>query len=164
MVLGIFQIALVLLNFIRNLELTFYKITMNQKSKLYYRELIYRVNGAAIEVHKELGPGLLESVYEKCLKIELKDWDIQFVSQANIPVVYKNQLVDANLRCDLLVEDSLIVELKAVDQILPIHAAQVITYMKLLQLPIGLILNFNCTNLYKEGQKTYVNELYRQLE
>lgn len=155
---------LVFLNFIRNLELTFYKISMNQKSKLYYKELIYRVNGAAIEVHRELGPGLLESVYEKCLKIELKEWDIQFVSQAHIPVVYKNQLVDANLRCDLLVEDSLIVELKAVDQILPIHAAQIITYMKLLQSPIGLILNFNCTNLYKEGQKTFVNELYRQLE
>lgn len=137
---------------------------MNKKSKLYYKELIYRVNGAAIEVHRELGPGLLESVYQKCLQIELKDWDIQFVSQASIPVVYKNKFVDANLRCDLFVEDALIVELKAVDQILPIHAAQVITYMKLLQSPIGLILNFNCTNLYKEGQKTYVNELYRQLE
>ncbi|TXI83325.1 MAG: GxxExxY protein [Crocinitomicaceae bacterium] len=137
---------------------------MNKKSKLYYKELIYRVNGAAIEVHRELGPGLLESVYQKCIQIELKDWDIQFVSQASIPVVYKNKFVDANLRCDLFVEDALIVELKAVDQILPIHAAQVITYMKLLQSPIGLILNFNCTNLYKEGQKTYVNELYRQLE
>ncbi len=137
---------------------------MNKKSKLYYKELIYRVNGAAIEVHRELGPGLLESVYQKCLQIELKDWEIQFVSQASIPVVYKNKFVDANLRCDLFVEDALIVELKAVDQILPIHAAQVITYMKLLQSPIGLILNFNCTNLYKEGQKTYVNELYRQLE
>lgn len=137
---------------------------MNEKSKLYYRELIYRVNGAAIEVHKELGPGLLESVYQKCLQIELKAWDIQFISQANIPVVYKNKIVNANLRCDLLVENSLIVELKAVDQIMPIHAAQLITYMKLLQSPIGLILNFNCTNLYKEGQKTYVNELYRQLE
>lgn len=137
---------------------------MNKKSKLYYKELIYRVNGTAIEVHRELGPGLLESVYQKCLQIELKDWEIQFVSQASIPVVYKNKFVDANLRCDLFVEDALIVELKAVDQILPIHAAQVITYMKLLQSPIGLILNFNCTNLYKEGQKTYVNELYRQLE
>lgn len=136
---------------------------MNERTKLYYKELIYRVNGAAIEVHKELGPGLLESVYEKCLKIELKEWDIQFASQVNVPVVYKEIPVETDLRCDLLIENSLVVELKTVERVLPIHEAQVLTYMRLLKSPIGMIINFNCSNLYREGQKTYVNEQYRKL-
>lgn len=132
---------------------TFYVIQMNERTKLYYKQLIYRVNGAAIEVHKELGPGLLESVYEKCLKIELKEWDIQYACQVKVPVIYKEIPVETDLRCDLLIEKSLVVELKTVERVLPIHEAQILTYMKLLNSPIGLIINFNCSNLYREGQK-----------
>ena len=134
------------------------------KTKTYYKSLIYRINGAAIEVHKELGPGLLESVYHKCLVYELQNRDIGFVSELSIPIQYKDIHLDADLRCDLLVENDVVVELKAIDKILPIHEAQLLTYMKLLQVPIGLMINFNCTNIYSEGQKTYVNEWYRLLE
>ena len=81
-----------------------------------------------------------------------------------IPVNYKGLEVEAGLRCDLLVEDILVVELKAVESIKPIFEAQLLTYMKLLKVPIGLMINFNVMNIYKEGQKTYVNEIYRNLE
>ena len=134
-----------------------------EKTKEYFTNLIYQVNVAAIEVHKELGPGLLESVYHKCLKHELKLDGIEFCSEMRVPVNYKGSQFDADLRCDLFVENSLIVELKAVEKILPIHEAQLMSYMKLLNVPIGLMLNFNCSNIFREGQKTYVNELYRYL-
>lgn len=81
-----------------------------------------------------------------------------------IPVNYKGLEVEAGLRCDLLIENSLVVELKSVDSIKPIFEAQLLTYMKLLKVPIGLMINLNVTNIYKEGQKTYVNEIYRDLE
>ena len=136
---------------------------MNERTKEYYKKLIYRVNGAAIEVHKELGPGLLESVYEKCLKLELEEWNIKYSCQLIVPVIYKGAPVETDLKCDLFIENSLVVELKTVERILPIHEAQILTYMRLLNTPIVLLLNFNCTNLYREGQKTYVNELYRNL-
>ena len=135
-----------------------------RKTKAYYKDLIYRVNGAAIEVHKEIGPGLLESVYHKCLVYELQRRNIMFQSELRIPIYYKDMEFDADLRCDLLVEDNLVVELKSMDKILPIHEAQLLTYMKLLQVPIGLMINFNCTHVFNEGQKTYVNEWYRILE
>ena len=89
---------------------------------------------------------------------------INFETELVIPINYKGIHVEADLRCDLFVEKRLIVELKAVEKVLPIHEAQLLTYMKLLEIPIGLIINFNVTNIYKEGQKTYVSELYRQLE
>ena len=133
-------------------------------TKTYFKDLIYQVNGAAIEVHKHIGPGLLESVYHKCLVKELSIREINFETELVIPINYKGMSIEADLRCDLFVEKKLIVELKAVEKILPIHEAQLLTYMKLLNIPIGLIINFNVTNIYKEGQKTYVNELYRQLE
>ena len=132
-------------------------------TKRYLKDLIYKVNGAAIEVHKALGPGLLESVYHKCMKHELSLRKINFQSELIIPVSYKGIRIDAELRCDLYVENILPVELKAIEGILPIHEAQIITYMKLLEAPEGLMLNFNVTNIFKEGQKTYVNELYRDL-
>ena len=132
-------------------------------TKCYLKDLIYKVNGAAIEVHKALGPGLLESVYHKCMKHELSLRKINFQSELIIPVSYKGIRIDAELRCDLYVENILPVELKAIEGILPIHEAQIITYMKLLEAPEGLMLNFNVTNIFKEGQKTYVNELYRDL-
>ena len=127
-------------------------------------KLIYEVNGAAMEVHQQLGPGLLESIYHQCMKEELKLRNISFQSEMIIPVKYKGKLIDTNLRLDLLVEGILPVELKAVEKILPIHQAQLLTYMKLLKLPKGLLINFNVTNLYYEGQKTMVNELYYDLD
>jgi GxxExxY protein len=133
-------------------------------TKTYLKDLIYQVNGCAIEVHKYLGPSLLESVYHTCLKKELTIRGFEFQTELTIPVNYKGLELETGLRCDLLVEKSLVVELKAVEKVLPIHEAQILTYMKLLQVPIGLLLNFNVTHVFKEGQKTYLNERYRYLE
>lgn len=133
-------------------------------TKTYLKDLIYQVNGCAIEVHKHLGPGLLESVYHSCLKKELTIWVFDFQTELIIPINYKGLEVEAGLRCDLFVEKTLVVELKSVEKVLPIHEAQLLTYMKLLEVPVGLIINFNVTHIFKEGQKTYVNELYRYLE
>jgi len=133
-------------------------------TKTYLKDLVYHVNGSAIEVHKNLGPGLLESIYHKCLEKELSIKDFKFKTELIIPINYKGLEIDANLRCDLFVENCLLVELKSVEKILPIHEAQLLTYMKLLKIPMGLMINFNVTNIYKEGQKTYINEIYRVLE
>lgn len=134
------------------------------KSKSYYKDLIYKVNGAAIEVHKYLGPGLLESIYHESLIIELCKRNILVETEVPIPVMYKDEFLSTHLRCDLIVEKSLIIELKSVKGILPIHEAQLLTYLKLLQFPIGLMINFNCTNIFYEGQKTYVNKYYNYLQ
>ncbi len=137
---------------------------MKQKiTKKYLKELVYKVNGAAIEVHKYLGPGLLEKVYHKCMMHELKLRNIKFQSEIPVVVDYKREELDTELRCDLLIEGILPVELKAVEAVQPIHEAQILTYMKLLDAPEGLLINFNVTNIFDEGQKTYVNELYRHL-
>ncbi len=132
-------------------------------SKSLLSDLTYQVNGAAIDVHKALGPGLLESVYHKCMKFELKTRGIRFESELVIPYNYKGNDIELDLRCDFLIEGILVVELKAVEAILPIHEAQLLTYLKLLKVPKGLLLNFNVEHIFKEGQKTYVNELYRFL-
>lgn len=110
------------------------------------------VIGAAIEVHRELGPGLLESVYEKALCRELSMRQIPFERQVQVPLDYKGESLDAHLRLDLVVDQSLILELKAVDHLLPIHEAQILTYLKLSHLPVGLLLNFYETRL-KDGLK-----------
>ncbi|MGM9476270.1 GxxExxY protein [Pedobacter sp. GSP4] len=132
-------------------------------TKNYLKDLVYKINGAAIEVHKALGPGLLESTYHKCMIHELNLRNISFKSELIVPVNYKGLVIDSNLRCDLLIEDSLVVELKSVENVSPIHAAQLLTYMKLLRVPIGLIINFNCSHIFTEGQKTYVNEIYESI-
>ncbi|MEA3445205.1 MAG: GxxExxY protein [Bacteroidota bacterium] len=132
-------------------------------TKTYLKNLVYKVNGAAIEVHKALGPGLLESVYHQCLKHELSLRKINYESQLIVPVEYKGLELDTKLRCDLFVENILPVELKAVSSILPIEEAQLMTYMNLLEAPEGLMINFNVIHLFNEGQKTYVNEMYRKL-
>ena len=132
-------------------------------TKTYLKDLTYHVNGAAIEVHKVLGPGLLESAYHKCLKYELSLRGINFLTEMFVPVNYKEMIIDADLRCDLFVENIIVIELKAVEKVLPIHEAQLMTYMKLLSSPKGIIYNFNTVNLYAEGQKTYVNDLYRNI-
>ena len=125
--------------------------------------LEYQITGACIEVHKHLGPGLLESVYQKCLSRELELRNISFKSEHIISVHYKGVILDTALRTDFLIGSDLLVELKAVESILPIHEAQILTYMKLLKVPKGLLVNFNCTNIIHHGKKSYVNEFYREL-
>jgi len=133
---------------------------MTQK---YLNELTYIIIGAAIEVHKELGPGLLESIYEKCLAHLLKEKGLQIITQQKVPLLFRGLYLDCDLRFDLMVENSIIVEIKAIDGLLPIHEAQLLTYLKLLEKPKGILLNFNCINIFKEGQKTMVTELYSSL-
>ena len=108
--------------------------------------------GAAISVHRELGPGLLESVYEKCLAFELADRGLSVTTQKEIPVRYKNLTFDCGFRADLIVENKVLVELKSIDQLSPIHTSQVITYLKLTGLRTGLLINFNVATL-KTGLK-----------
>ena len=109
-----------------------------------------RVIGAAIEVHRELGPGLLEAAYEECLARELVLRDIPFERQKPVPLTYKGSRVDVDFRLDFLVGGLVVVELKAVEAIQPIHEAQVITYLKLAQLQVALLINFN-TRILKNG-------------
>ncbi|TDQ14598.1 GxxExxY protein [Algoriphagus boseongensis] len=122
--------------------------------------LSFRILGAAIEVHRQIGPGLLESVYQKCLAIEFFEREISFKQELEIPIVYKGHTVEGMFKCDFFIEDLVVVELKAVSEILPVHQAQVINYMNLLRAPKGILLNFNVTNLFKQGQKTFVNKYY----
>jgi GxxExxY protein len=136
---------------------------MKTITKSYLKDLTYHFNGACIEVHKILGPGLLESVYHKCLKHELTLRGISFESEFQLPVLYKGIGIDTELRCDLLIENALVVELKAIDSFHPIHEAQILTYMKLLLKPKGLLVNFNVVNLYNDGIRSYVNEHFRTL-
>ncbi len=112
--------------------------------------------GAAIDVHKNLGPGLLESVYQHCLSLEFKKRNLMFYSQAVVPIHYLNQRLNKNFVLDFLVENEVIVELKAVENIIPIHEAQLLTYLKLSDKRLGLLINFNVTQLTK-GIKRLVN-------
>ncbi|MBK8899649.1 MAG: GxxExxY protein [Anaerolineaceae bacterium] len=114
--------------------------------------------GAAIEVHRQLGPGLLESAYEECLAHEFTLRGIQFERQKPLPVVYKGIKLDCGYRLDFLVAQSVIVELKAVEKLMPIHDAQTITYLKLTKCKLGLILNFN-VRLMRTGIKRVVLNL-----
>jgi len=112
---------------------------------------------AAINVHKELGPGLLESVYNTCMVIELESRGITTMSEVALPIIYRGQQVSENgLRIDLLVEDTVIVELKSVKEILPIHKKQLFTYLRLANKPVGLLINFN-NSLLKDGITRIVN-------
>ena len=112
--------------------------------------LSHKVIGLAIEVHRGLGPGLLESAYEECLCYELKINDISFRRQVPLPVVYKSIKLDCGYRMDIVVDDKLIVELKAVEKLLPVHEAQLLTYLKLSGRRTGLLMNFN-TPVLKDG-------------
>jgi len=132
-------------------------------TKKYLNDLTYQVIGCAIEVHKHLGPGLLESVYEKCFLRELSLRNIEYQSQVWTPLEYKGMLLDTELRLDVLVENILCVELKAQEGLLPIHDAVLLSYMQMLQKPKGILINFHCVNIFKEGQKTLVNNLFAVL-
>jgi GxxExxY protein len=129
----------------------------------YLDQLTYKIIGCAIEVHKELGPGLLENIYAKCLIHELILNNFEIKSQLSIPLDYKGIEMNCDLRLDILVDDLIVVELKSVEVMHPVFEAQLLTCMKLLQKPKGILINFNCKNVFYEGQKTFVNEYYAQL-
>ena len=120
-----------------------------------FDDLSNKIIGCAIEVHRELGPGLLESTYEQCLAYELSRAKIPFKLQVELPVEYKEIRLDCGYRIDLLADGRLVVELKSVDQLLPIHEAQILTYMKLAGVKVGLLINFNVTILTK-GVRRFV--------
>lgn len=120
-----------------------------------FDELSGKVIGCAIEVHRNLGPGLLESTYRQCLGWELSHADIPFQMEMPLPVRYKDILLDCGYRIDLLVRGDLIVEIKSVETLLPIHEAQIPTYMRLSKVPIGLLINFNVMKLQR-GIKRFV--------
>jgi GxxExxY protein len=120
-----------------------------------FDELSSKVIGCAIEVHRELGPGLLESTYEQCLAYELGRARIPFQLQVALPVQYKDTKLDCGYRIDLLVDGKLLVDLKSVEQLLQLHAAQILTYMKLAKVKFGLLINFNVP-LLKKGIKRFL--------
>ena len=131
------------------------KSTKEERVGVKFDELPNRVLGCAIEVHRQLGPGLLESTYEQCLAYELNRAKIPFKIQQPLPVKYKQIILDCAYRVDVFVDDRLIVELKIVDQLLKIHEARLLTYMKLAQVKVGLLINFNVGTL-KNGIKRFV--------
>ena len=128
----------------------------NMKSmKKEFSELSHRVIGCAIEVHRVLGPGLLESTYQQCLAHEFSLNNIEFKLEHPLPVKYKDIRLDCGYRIDFLVEDEIILELKSVEELHGIHVAQILTYMKLAKVKQGLLINFNVERL-KEGLKSFV--------
>src|SRR5687768_7239174 len=116
-------------------------------AKVPFTDITREIIASSIEVHRVLGPGLLESVYFKCLQFELSTRRLPFVTERRIPIIYKGTSLDCEYRVDLLVKDAVVVEVKALAAVLPIHQAQLLTYLKLTGLPIGLLINFNVTKL-----------------
>jgi GxxExxY protein len=121
-------------------------------------DITEQIIGAAIEVHRALGPGLLESAYEGCLCRELQLRNIQYARQLTLPVHYKGITLESGYRLDLLVENRIVVEIKAVDALLPVHEAQILTYMRLGEWRVGLLLNFNVPIL-KHGIKRFIHDV-----
>ena len=120
-------------------------------------QISHSIIGAAIEVHRHLGPGLLESAYEVCLVFEIKRLGMKVEEQKPLPVVYKEVKLDCGYRLDLVVEDEIIVEIKAIEKLLPIHDAQVLSYLRLTRKKVGLLMNFHVPVL-KDGLKRIVND------
>lgn len=119
-------------------------------TKKYVNDIVYKIVGCAIEVHKHLGPGLLESVYENCLIDELKSEGLNVQHQVYVPVIYKEKVIASALKLDLLVNDIIIVELKAVEQMIPLYKAQLLSYLKLTSRPKGLLINFHSENITQQ--------------
>ncbi len=131
-------------------------------TKTLVQNIAYDVMACAIEVHKYLGPGLLESIYRACLVHELRLQQLSVKEQVEVPIIYKGVQTKDPLRLDILVNDLIIIEVKSVETLLPIHHAQTITYLKLSQKPKALLINFNSVNLV-QGSKPFVDEVFAAL-
>ena len=119
------------------------------------KDITSEIIGCAIEVHKRLGPGLLERIYSDCLKLELQHAGIPYETEKQVPIQYRETEIETPLRIDFLIDNSCIVELKSVEAILPVHEAQILTYMKLSNIKLGLLMNFNVP-LLKDGIKRFI--------
>lgn len=128
---------------------------MQTQEQEAYKQITKRIIGAAIEVHKQLGPGLLESAYEHCLAIELKHRGVPYDRQRELPIVYRGYPVGTGYRLDFLVMEKVVIEIKSVKEITPVHKAQILSYMKLGNWKCGLLLNFN-VDLMKNGVKRFL--------
>jgi GxxExxY protein len=126
-------------------------------------QLAYKVVACAIEVHRELGPGLLECVYEQCFIDELADAKFEVRSQVPVPLLYKGKKLDFQLKLDLVINDLLIIELKSVVEMNPVFKAQLLTYLRLTGKPKGLLINFNCENITKHGLIPMVTDKFARL-
>jgi GxxExxY protein len=122
---------------------------------LEHRELTERVIGLAIEVHRIIGPGLLESVYTECLCLELKQAGIAFGSEVMVPVMYKSTAIPLGFRADILVANAVIIEIKAIASLVPAHEAQILTYLRMSQIRVGLLMNFHAVRL-KDGLRRFI--------
>ena len=122
---------------------------------MLFEDITKIIIGCAIDVHKELGPGLLESAYEECLYYELQKAGLRVEKQKAIPVIYKEIKLDCGYRADLIVDDKIVIELKTVDEFNPVHEAQILTYLKFAEKKLGLLINFNVLRL-KDGIKRYI--------
>lgn len=131
-------------------------------TKTFINQLSYDVVGCAIEVHRQLGPGLLESVYEECFCEELRFQGFKFERQKRIPISYRSKSLEVDLKLDVLVEELIVCELKAVIDIHPVYQAQILSHMKLLEIPKGLLINFCSDNIVK-NTKHFVNEYFSNL-
>ena len=124
-------------------------------------KLTEKIIGAAIEIHRSLGPGLLESAYQECLFFELKSKGLKVEKEIALPIVYKDVKLDHGYRIDLLVENLVVIELKTVEYLTDVHTAQILTYLKLGNYPLGLLINFH-TTLLKNGLKRYINNVKKK--
>ena len=129
----------------------------------YLTDLTYKVNGACIEVHRHLGPGVLESVYHEALKEEFVLRNNNFKSEFIIDAIYKGKKLNCDFRCDFLIENVLVLEIKSVRSFDDIHKAKILNYMNLLKVPKGMLINFNVKNIFYEGQETFVNQYFEKL-
>lgn len=131
------------------------ELTQEEGKFMEINEITKEVIGAAVEVHKQLGPGMLESAYEECLCYELENRGFSIQRQKPVPIVYKDIKLECGYRIDVLVDDTLVLELKSIDAIAPVHVAQILTYMRFANKKIDLLINFNVTVL-KNGLRRYV--------
>ncbi|ASW74526.1 GxxExxY protein [Chryseobacterium piperi] len=129
----------------------------------YINDLSYKVVGACIEVHKLAGPGLYEEVYHQCIEKEFDLLGLKYKSELEIPFSYKGEYINCKLKCDFLIEDLIVLELKSVAEIHQIHKAQTMNYMNLLKVPRSILINFNVMNLYHKGYESFVSKIFQEL-
>jgi len=133
------------------------------ESREFVDEIAYEIIGAGIEIQKIMGKGLLENIYQACMQEEMKLRGLTFLTELKIQANYKGKDLLVDFRCDFFVENCVVVELKSVKEMIGLFDAQLLTYMSLLKAPKGVLLNFTSNNLFREGQKTFVSEYYREL-